>query len=636
LYVSPAADCVISEILSLTDSQLELCFMPERNSQFDPEPFLNNLAHCPGVYRMIGDQEELLYVGKARDLKKRVSSYFRQSGLGHRTAVIMNQTKQIEVTVTNTEAEALLLENNLIKQHRPRYNVSLRDDKSYPYIYVSTEQAFPRLAFHRGARRGKGRYFGPYANAGAVRQTLNLLQKLFRVRQCDDSFFKSRTRPCLQFQIKRCTAPCVGLIEASEYQSDVEHAIQFLVGNSNKVIEALISSMENASKRLEFEQAAQFRDQIEAIRRVCERQYVSGERGDLDIVACAQRQGVVCVQVFNIRSGVNLGNKGFFPMVPGQLEEEALITAFLGQYYLDRLIPEQIIVSHTPAEKALLEEMLANKSGHHVTISYTVRGERARWLELANRNAQHMLSARIAIIGSQLKRFEALQETLDLEAIPNRMECFDISHTMGESTVASCVVFDQQGPVKSDYRRFNIEGIQAGDDYAALRQALTRRFKRVQQGEGRFPDILFIDGGKGQLKQAIEVLAELQIAGLIVVGVAKGPDRRPGQETLVLNEIPTPLNLPSDSPALHLIQQLRDEAHRFAITGHRQRRAKARTHSPLEQIPGLGPKRRQSLLKHFGGLRGVSRAGIEELATVPGISSRLAQDIYDVFHTGPD
>jgi excinuclease ABC subunit C len=610
--------------------------MPERHSQFDPESFLKHLTHCPGVYRLIGEQEELLYVGKARDLKKRVSSYFRQSGLAHRTAVIMNQTKQIEVTVTNTEAEALLLENNLIKRHRPRYNVSLRDDKSYPYIYVSTEQAFPRLAFHRGARRGEGRYFGPYASAGAVRQTLNLLQKLFRVRQCDDSFFKSRTRPCLQYQIKRCTAPCVGLIEASDYQSDVEHAIQFLVGNSSKVIEALISSMENASQRLEFEQAVQFRDQIEAIRRVCERQYVSGERGDLDIVACAQGQGVVCVQVFNIRSGVNLGNKGFFPVVPEPLAEEALITAFLGQYYLDRPIPERIIVSHMPADNPLLEEMLATKSGHHVAISHTVRGERARWLELANRNAQHMLSARIAINGRQLIRFEALQETLDLEAIPVRMECFDISHTMGESTVASCVVFDQQGPVKSDYRRFNIEGIQAGDDYAALRQALTRRYKRVQQGEGRFPDILFIDGGKGQLKQAIEVLAELQIAGLIVVGIAKGPDRKPGQETLVSNEKPTPMILPSDSPALHLIQQLRDEAHRFAITGHRQRRAKARTRSPLEQIPGLGPKRRQSLLRHFGGLRGVSRAGIEELATVPGISGRLAQDIYDIFHTAPD
>ena len=610
--------------------------MPERNFQFDPEPFLKNLTHRPGVYRMLGEREELLYVGKARDLKKRVSSYFRRSGLSHRTTVIMKQTKQIEVTVTNTEAEALLLENNLIKQHRPRYNVSLRDDKSYPYIYVSTEQEFPRLAFHRGARRGKGRYFGPYANAGAVRQTLNLLQKLFSVRQCDESFFKSRTRPCLQYQIKRCTAPCVGLIEASDYQSDVEHAIQFLVGDSNKVIEALISSMENASQSLEFEQAAQYRDQIEAIRRVCERQYVSGERGDLDIVACAQRHGVVCVQVFNIRTGVNLGNKGFFPVVPDQLAEQALITAFIGQYYLDHRVPERIIVSHMPAEKTLLEEMLATKSGHHVTISHTVRGERARWLELANRNAQHMLSARIAIKGSQLKRFEALQEALDLDAIPNRMECFDISHTMGESTVASCVVFDQQGPVKSDYRRFNIEGIQAGDDYAALRQALTRRYKRLQQGEGRFPDILFIDGGKGQLRQAIEVLSELQVVGLVVVGVAKGPDRKPGLETLVFSEKPTPIMLPSDSPALHLIQQIRDEAHRFAITGHRQRRAKARTRSPLEQIPGLGPKRRQSILKHFGGIRGVSRAGIEELATVPGVSGRIAQDIYDAFHTRAD
>ena len=599
---------------------------------FDPQAFLKSLTHQPGVYRMLAERGQLLYVGKAKDLKKRVSSYFRSSGLSRRAQTMMKQTCQVEVTVTHTEAEALLLEANLIKQHRPRYNVLLRDDKSYPYIYVSTEQLYPRLTFHRGARRGNGRYFGPYASAGAVRESLNLLQKLFRVRQCEDSFFSSRTRACLQYQIKRCTAPCVGQVDRLEYLKDVQYAIQFLEGNANKVIEALIERMESSALRLDFEQAASYRDQIQTLRRISQRQYVSGERGDLDIVACASEHEAACIQVFNIRKGVNLGNKSFFPVIPEEISEPSLITAFLGQYYINRDIPARIVVSHVPREKPVLVEMLTNKCGHRVIVTPTVRGERARWLELANRNAEHGLRSRLATRAGQLQRLEALQEVLGLDAVPDRMECFDISHTGGEATVAACVVYDVHGPVKSDYRRFNIEGIEAGDDYAAIRQALTRRYKRLKQGEGRLPDILFIDGGRSQVRQAEQVLEELGIEGVVLVGVAKGADRKPGLETLVLSGKPTSRLLPANSLALHLIQQIRDEAHRFAITGHRQRRGRARTLSPLEQIPGLGPKRRQCLLKHFGGLRGIGRAGIEEIAKVPGISSQLAQHIYDAFH----
>ncbi len=581
---------------------------------------------------MIGERGQLLYVGKAKNLKKRVSSYFRPSGLSHRAQTMMRQTCQVEVTVTHTEAEALLLEANLIKQHRPRYNVLLRDDKSYPYIYVSTEHVYPRLTFHRGARRGNGRYFGPYASAGAVRDTLNLIQKLFRVRQCEDNFFNSRTRPCLQYQIKRCSAPCVGQVDHSEYLNDVQHAIQFLEGQANKVIEALIERMESSARQLNFERAASYRDQIQTLRQISERQYVSGERGDLDIVACALEHEVACIQVFNIRKGVNLGNKSFFPVIPGEISEPSLLAAFLGQYYINRDIPERIVVSHTPCEKPLLVEMLTNKCDHRVIITPTVRGERARWLKLANRNAEHGLRSRLATQAGQLQRLEALQEVLALDAVPDRMECFDISHTRGEATVAACVVFDVGGPVKSDYRRFNIESIVGGDDYAAIHQALTRRYKRIKQGEGQLPEILFIDGGKGQVRKAEQVLAELGIEGVVIVGVAKGVDRKPGLETLILSGEPIPKRLRANSPALHLIQQIRDEAHRFAITGHRQRRNSARTQSPLEQIPGLGSKRRQCLLKHFGGLRGISRAGIEEISKVPGISSRLAEHIYDAFH----
>jgi len=600
---------------------------------FDPASFLRTLTHRPGVYRMLGGAGEGLYVGKAKDLKKRVASYFRSNVSSARIRSMVSQIHNIEVTVTRTEAEALLLESNLIKEHRPRYNVLLRDDKSYPYILV-TDHAFPRLTFHRGARKPGGRYFGPYPSAGAVRETLNLLQKLFLVRQCEDSFFQNRSRPCLQYQIRRCTAPCVGLVNEATYRQDVEHAVQFLEGKSEAVIRDLVVRMEQASERLAFEEAARYRDQITRLRQISEQQYISGAGGDVDIIACHQASGQACVQVFFVRGGHHLGNKALFPSVPEDTSAEELISAFLAQYYLSREVPAEIILSHVPEDAEVLTEVLGERRGRAVSLSWNVRGERARWLEMAERNAELALRTRLASRAGMRERLEALAEALDLDELPSRMECFDISHTQGELTVASCVVFDAEGPVKSDYRRFNIEGITPGDDYAAMRQALQRRYTRLKEGEGRLPDVLFIDGGKGQVRQALEVLEELQVQGVSVVGVAKGADRKPGLETLVLSDSERPTILPPGSSALHLIQQIRDEAHRFAITGHRQRRAKARTASPLEQIPGMGPKRRQQLLKHFGGLRGVSRAGVAELSKVPGISRKLAQQIYDSFHEG--
>ncbi|MGI9304399.1 MAG: excinuclease ABC subunit UvrC [Gammaproteobacteria bacterium] len=605
---------------------------PATVADFDLEEFLRSLTHRPGVYRMLDGDGKALYIGKAKDLKKRVSSYFRRGAHNTRIQTMLTHVLSVDVAVTNSEAEALLLENNLIKEQRPRYNVNLRDDKSYPYIYLATEHAYPRLGFYRGARRGKGQYFGPYASAGATRETLNQLQKLFRVRQCKDSFFRNRSRPCLQHQIKRCTAPCVGLTTPDEYQVNVKHAIQFLEGKSSEVIEELIERMEAAAGRLEFELAGEYRDQIEAVRRVSERQYVSGAAGDVDIVAVKLWMATACVQVFSIRAGRNLGNRSFFPQIPAGIDEAGLLTAFLGQYYLAREAPAEIIVNVAPADEATLAQMLSLKRGQAVSISHNVRGERARWVDLATRNVDHGLKARLASKAGMLERLEALQDELGLEAMPARMECFDISHTMGEAAVASCVVFGPEGAIKSDYRRFNIANITPGDDYAAMKQALTRRYTRLKKGEGKLPDILFIDGGKGQVRQAVETLEELQIEGVTIVGVAKGEGRRPGLEQLILSDQSAPTILPSTSAALHLIQQIRDEAHRFAITGHRQRRAKARRQSPLEQISGLGPKRRQILLKHFGGLRGVSRAAVEELSKVPGISRRLAEQVFDAFH----
>ena len=615
--------------------------MPETENTFDHKAFLASLTGRPGVYRMHAEDGTILYVGKARNLKKRVSSYFRSSGLAPKTQALMKQVHDITVTVTHTETEALILENNLIKEFLPRYNILLRDDKSYPYIYLSTDQEFPRLSFHRGARKGKGRYFGPYPSAGSVRETLNLLQKLFPIRQCEDSYFRNRSRPCLQYQIDRCTAPCVGLISAEDYALDIENTILFLQGKDDAVVKSLVKRMEQASSDLNYEKAAIYRDQIARLRALQEHQYVSGEKGDLDLVAVRSAGGSSCVQVFTVRGGHHLGNRAYFPKHVAETSEAEILSGFLPQYYLGagnnssgrRPVPTQIIINADLDDKPWLEQALSEHAGHKVKISHKVRGERARWLKMAEDNAEVAVKQHLNSKSSQLARFEALQDALALDTPPQRLECFDISHTMGEATVASCVVFDTEGPLKSDYRRFNIEGITPGDDFAAMQQALTRRYTKLKEGEGVLPDILFIDGGKGQLGRAGEVLSELQIGGVIVIGIAKGVERKAGEETLFLLGHSTPFILPADSAALHLIQQIRDEAHRFAITGHRQRRAKARQRSVLEDIHGLGPKRRQRLLKEFGGLQAVSRAGVEDLARIEGISRTLAQRIYDVFHT---
>lgn len=603
---------------------------------FDATELLKSLPDKPGVYRMLDCKAHVIYVGKASSLKKRVSSYFQRSAQAPKTHAMVSQICDVEITITRTEGEALLLESNLIKEFRPRYNILLRDDKSYPYIYLSSDQQYPGLSFHRGARKGKGRYFGPYPGSGAVRESLGLLQKLFLIRQCEDSFFANRSRPCLQYQIKRCTAPCVKLISAEDYAEDIAHAVMFLEGKSSFMIDEFVAKMEQAAQNLEYEKAARFRDQIVALRRVQEKQYVSREKGDLDIIACVTENNQACVVVFYIRAGNHLGHKTFYPKQTAAAQDAEVLGAFLSQYYLVYRkrddIPPVLLVNHEPAEKTLLEHVCSEQSGHRVEISHRVRSERARWIEMAEANARASLAGQIASKANMLNRFEMLQDALKLESLPQRLECFDISHTSGEATVASCVVMDINGPVKSDYRRFNISGITPGDDYAAMQQALMRRYTKLKTGEGKLPDILLIDGGKGQLAEAERVLEELQISDVILLGVAKGPGRKPGLETLFLSGQSSPIILPQESPALHLIQQTRDEAHRFAITGHRQRRAKARKESILESIEGMGPRRRQQLLRQFGGLQGVMRAGVEDLASVNGISKQLAQRIYDTLH----
>ena len=602
------------------------------DSDFDTRSFLRTLTTRPGVYRMLDAKGAILYVGKARSLKQRVSSYFRQSGLAAKTRALMQQMTSVEVTVTNTEAEALILENNLIKTHRPRYNVLLRDDKSYPFIYLSSEDEYPRLALHRGARRRKGRYFGPYPNAGAVRESLHLLQKMFRVRQCEDSFFSHRSRPCLQYQIKRCTAPCVALISIEDYAEDVRHTVLFLEGRSSTLNDELVSRMEQSAEQLDYEQAAIYRDQISSLRRVQERQYVSGEAGDLDILACVVSAGIACVQVFFVRNGINLGNKLFFPKIPANSSAEDVLSAFVTQYYLSHAVPAKLLMNCALEDELLLERVLSERAGHKVSLSHRVRGEKARWLQLGVSNAEQALAARLSSQAGMEKRLEMLQNLLELDDMPRRIECFDISHTQGEGTVASCVVFDRDGARKSDYRRFGIRNIIAGDDYAAMEQALFRRYTRLKKEDCSLPDIVLLDGGKGQVGVAAKVLEELQIDEMLIVGVSKGPERKPGMEILHIPAQHRQLDLDSASPALHLIQQIRDEAHRVAITGHRQKRARVRKVSPLEGIPGVGPRRRQQLLKQFGGIQEVARAGVDDLCKIPGISRTLAQQIYDAFH----
>lgn len=602
-------------------------------SDFDSQSFLRQLTHSPGVYLMLGASDEVLYVGKARDLQRRVSSYFSKTAKTARIQSMVSRIHRVEVDVTHTEDEALILESTLIKQHRPPYNVLLRDDKSYPYVHLSKNHPYPRLSLYRGSRTVKGRLFGPYPSAGSVRESLRLLQRIFRIRSCNDTFFANRSRPCLQYQIKRCTAPCVGYISEADYRRDVDSAVRFLEGRGDDLIEEIGERMEAASRSHAFEQAAHYRDQVAALRRVQKQRHMSGS-GDYDIVCCAQRAGLACVVVLSVRRGDSLGHRSFFPHAPEETTAEEMLSAFLGQYYLERPAPAEILTREVPADSQWLETVLGHKAGRKVCIRQNLRGQRQRLRENAQATAGQALGARLADQTATEARVAELQQVLALENLPQRLECFDISHTGGERTVASCVVFDREGAVKSAYRRFNIEGIEPGDDYAAMHQAIQRRFARLKKGEAPMPDVLFIDGGKGQVAQAVDALESLQIDEVRLVGVAKGEGRVPGREKLILPGQADPLILRPDSPALHLIQQIRDEAHRFAVYGHRQRRGRARTRSVLEEIEGLGPVRRRNLLKAFGGLQQVSRAGVDDLARVHGISRSMAGRIHAHFHDG--
>ncbi len=599
---------------------------------FDGKAFVRTLTTSPGVYRYFDADDHLLYVGKAGNLKKRVGSYFLRPRMEPRIAAMVAQIARAEVTLTRTATEALVLESQLIKSLKPRYNILLRDDKSYPYIYLSTGDDYPRLALHRGAKNKPGRYFGPFPSASVVRESLNLMQKLFKVRQCEDSYFRNRSRPCLQYQIGRCTAPCVGLISVEDYARDVRHAEMFLEGKSTEIIDDLTTSMETASAALDFEKAALLRDQVAALRRLQAQNHVRGASADMDILACRIESGLACISVLFFRHGVSMGSRDFFPRLPLDASEGDVLQQFAAQYYLERPVPRELILSAAVADRDALAEALSGHAGHAVSVKTSVRGERARFLDLALRNASAGLTSRLASRQTLGKRFDDLQQLLDLDERPRRIECFDISHTRGEATVASCVVFGPEGPEKSHYRRFNISGITPGDDYAAMHQALTRRFRRVAAGEGMRPDLLLIDGGRGQVKQALEVLESLDIDDLRVIGVAKGPARRAGDEELILADSGRTLHPGSGSPALHLIDAVRDESHRFAISGHRKRRQKARDRSVLEDVPGVGAHRRSALLKAFGGLRGVEAAGIDELMQVKGIHRDLAERIYAALH----
>ena len=612
---------------------------------FEPKAFVASLPLLPGVYRMLDDKGQVLYVGKAAQLKKRVASYFQKTNVSPRIRLMVSHIANVEVTVTRTEAEALLLENNLIKTLKPRYNILFRDDKSYPYI-VLTGHRFPRLTYYRGTTEKQNQYFGPYPNAYAAKESVQLLQKIFRIRTCEDSVFNNRTRPCLLHQIHRCTAPCVGLVSEEEYAADIRNAVLLLQGRQGEVEGALYQAMQEASDAQHYEQAAALRDQLHALHTVQQKQFVeSGRATDADIVAVAELAGMMCVNMAMVRGGRHLGDKSFFPQnAEGQARHEVL-EAFLAQHYLNRSVPP-LIVTGEEVRGAVLEELFAEQSGHKVQIRGAASGERRQWLEMAQQNALLSLRRQVEQKAGQGARLEALREALELPQLV-RIECFDISHTMGEasdpsletskpksrlSTVASCVVYDNLDMRSGEYRRYNISGITPGDDYAAMRQVLQRRYQKLRAGEGKRPDLILIDGGAGQLGVACEVMDEIGLSDIQLMGVAKGPERKAGMEQLLLPQQEKPLQLNQNSPALHLIQQVRDEAHRFAISGHRARRGKTRTASMLEEIGGVGEKRRRSLLAHFGGLKGVQQASPEELAQVEGISPALAQKIYQQLH----
>jgi excinuclease ABC subunit C len=599
---------------------------------FDGKRYAARLPTRPGVYLMRDEAGDPLYVGKARNLRKRVASYFDARPKIERIMRMTARIRHIEVSLTRTEGEALLLENEWIKSLQPRYNILLKDDKSYPWIALSTDHPFPRIAFHRGARDSGKHYFGPYPSAGSVRDSINLIQKLFRIRNCEDSYFSHRTRPCLQYQIRRCTAPCVGLVSHEAYGEQVRDAILFLQGRNQKVLTRLIARMEEASRTLQFEAAALYRDQISTLKQMQAQQFVAGRQVDIDFIALAQEQGFSCVQVVSIRGGRNLGQRNHFPSQAEGCQAEEVMEAFLGQYYRDRHPPAQVVISHRPPDPALLESAFSATAGRQVRLQAQPRGDRRQILGLAANNARQALQLRLASKANMAAQFEALQGLLNLEEVPASVECFDISHTSGRETVGSCVVFDANGPVKSRYRRYNLKGIEPGDDYAAMRQVLSRRYGRIQAEEGMLPDLVLIDGGKGQLRQASDVLAELGLTGIPLVGIAKGRARRSGEEEWITASPQRSLRPGPESPASHLVQQIRDEAHRFAITGHRGRRQKVASRSTLERIPGIGPRRRRALLNHFGGLQGVSKAGVEELSSVPGISRVLAEEIFRALH----
>ena len=577
---------------------------------------------------MFDEANNLLYVGKAKNLKKRLSSYFRKTGLPIKTSAMMQQVTNIQVTVTQTENEALILESNLIKKYKPRYNILLRDSKSYPFIHIDDSHEFPRLSFYRGDRSKPGRYFGPYPGVTAIRDTLALLQKVLPVRQCDDVFFSNRSRPCLQHQIKRCSAPCVGLISKDNYKKDIDLAALFLQGKDESLNNMLQKNMDQAAEKLQYEQAAGWRDRIHALRRVQSHQSITSGHSDIDIITVSTLSGKVCVEVTFIRGGRHSGNHGHFPKMSLDFSQAEILSAFITQYYHNRSAPKEIIVDDEIDDKTEIEQWLSEQSQHKVTIANNVRGHRRDWLEMSKTNVTERLKRHISESQSVQQQLQALTDVLQLDETISRIECFDISHTQGNQTVASCVVFNETGILKSDYRRYNIKDITPGDDYAAMRQAISRRYKRILKDEATLPDVLLIDGGKGQLSSAAEVIRELQIESIMLVGIAKGEGRKPGLETLFIEGQSIGIKLAATSVAMHLVQQIRDEAHRFAISGHRARRGKAQTQSILQEVPGVGAKRRQALLKHFGGLQGIKEAGIKDLSKVTGINEDLADKIY--------
>ncbi|MCE5393338.1 MAG: excinuclease ABC subunit UvrC [Acidithiobacillus sp.] len=621
---------------NVLEKESALVLADNQPEPFDVPSFLARLHAGPGVYQILGGDGRLLYVGKARNLKRRVSSYFQKQRHSPKTQAMLAQLARVEVIHTHTETEALVLEAQLIKKHHPPYNILLRDDKSYPYLFIDTRTPFPAMRFHRGAQRAKGYYFGPYPASSALRESMVLLQKAFRLRTCEDSVFAHRSRACLHYQIQRCSGPCVGHIDADRYAADVEATRRFLEGRSDEVVQELEERMQQAAERLDFEEAARLRDQLAALAKVQERQYVAqAGGGDFDVLAAVEEGGRWCIYASFLRHGRQLGGRALFPQHIQGVRGAELMAAFLAQFYTEREIPGHVLVNLLPRSATVLAASLTQLAGHRVSLESPQRGARRRWMELAENNARLALRARNPSREEGEARMLRLQQLFGLSAIPRRIECFDISHTRGESATASCVVFDAQGPCKDLYRRFHLRDITPGDDYAAMEQVVARRYGRLQREGQKLPEIVFIDGGPGQLARAEKALADLGIHGIQLCGIAKGSSRRPGLEWLHAPQWPNPQQLADDDPTLHWIQEIRDEAHRFAITGHRARRQKSRQESELDLIEGVGPKRRLALLRRFGGLRGVRDAGIDDLQRVEGIHEELARRIYDHFHSGP-